>query len=254
MTIIVSEVLRVRNNATTREYDVLLSYNETLSDSSSRLEIEIIPLAAYVTVGKELFTQACAPLTSPLSFDLAILHSTQEAKFATRRDVLLPEYLHSCGLGSYIFNRLISWGQKIAPTFVFRPLSLAWVDAQTEQAKARRNGFYRAHNFKLNFDQDPAEENGRCDPAPLASLVTRPINSAKILSVSSVDQVLHSVLVEKSSLVRQLAVETRKTQNFQTSLQISIARNRKLASHRLTLILLLTVLILAFGRYMSFWG
>jgi hypothetical protein len=230
MTIISAEVLRVRDNINDFEYDVLLTFNETRSDSLSRLDIEAAPLVRYAKVGDRLLMMQCQP-TPRLTFDLAIAHSQQSAQFATQRDVLLPAYLHSCGLGNYIFSKLISWGQATAPAAVFQRLTLSHVDAETEVAKQRRNGFYRSLNFALDFSQDAEEKNGRCIPAALETLMPRPANSKKILSLRPLAQALRSELIKNGELANTVAEKTATNDFLQESLALQAQRSRKWAKY-----------------------
>jgi hypothetical protein len=228
MTMLFSEVLRVRSDPASPQYDILVCFNETRSASVSRLDIEILPLIVHTSIGGKIFARPCPRPTSRVSFDLEISHSTQDARFATRRDVLLPDYLYSSGLGSYIFSKLISWGQPIAPAFVFKRLSLSEVDARTDEAKQRRNGFYRAHGFQLDFSQDPAEENGRCLPAPLSTLKAREINPEKILSIQSIDQFIHSQLEENCKSQQDLASQKTETATWKAILEGYKRSNKRL--------------------------
>jgi hypothetical protein len=239
MTMLFSEVLRVRSDPASPQYDILVSFNETRGASVSRLDIEILPLIVHTPIGGRIFARPCPRPTSRLSFDLEISHSTQDARFATRRDVLLPDYLYSSGLGSYIFSKLIAWGQPIAPDFVFQRLSLSEVDARTDEAKQRRNGFYRAHGFQLDFSQDPAEENGRCLAAPLSTLKAREINPEKILSVLPIDQFIHSQLEENRTSQQDLASQKAETAIWQAIVEGYKRRNKRLKLLIVALILLL---------------
>jgi hypothetical protein len=239
MTILFSEVLRVHDKASNRDYDILVSFNETRSASVSRLDIEILPLIVHAPTGGKIVSRRCTRPTARVSFDLEIRHPTQDARFATRRDVLLPDYLYSCGLGSYVFNKLISWGQPIAPTFVFQRLFLSSVDANTDEAKQRRNGFYRAHGFQLDFSQDRTEQEGYCLSAPLSSLKVREISTAKILSVRAIDQFIHSQLEENRKSQQDLLSQETKTATLQAVLDGYKRRNKKLKLLIFALILLL---------------
>lgn len=206
-----------------------MMYNETRANTVSRLEIEVLPLVSYTGVGADRFTRTCSRPTPPASFDLTLSPMNKNAEFATRYDVLLPDYLRSAGIGSYVFSKLISWGQQLEPSYVFKPLSLSAVDAEDDVAKERRNGFYRAHNFQLDFTHDPSERTGRCLSKPLVTLNSRPVNPSKILSVQTADAVLRAWAAENIELARKYAAELATTKNLRTELKAERKRKRNWA-------------------------
>ena len=243
MTILISEVLRVRSMESNPEYDILLTFNETLGDTSSHLEIEAIPLVKHSEISGKHFTTPCNLHGTRLTFDLAVTHATQSARFATRRDVLLPEWLHGSGLGSYIFSKLIAWGHHVAPAATFKQLSLSAVDAQTPIAKNRRNGFYRAHNFQLSFSQDPEERCGHCCSATLNTLKVRPVNNRKVLSITPVDKFLIAQLHQRYEMERQVATQKKVMADWQTRFAVSQNKNQKLRFLAMVLLLALIILL-----------
>lgn len=122
---------------------------------------------------QEFVTLAPFPPT-PIVFDLKLVHAGyEEARFATKQDILLPSNLQGRGIGSYIMSELIDWGVSLKPYYRVVPLRLGSADAMTDEARERRNGFYKSLNFDFDFRCDPEERTGYCCAETLAQLNPR---------------------------------------------------------------------------------
>jgi len=119
-------------------------------------------------------------------FDLELTHvkGYEAARFATKTDVLLPEKLRSCGIGSYAFSELIKWGAAKGPSYPVRKLRLSIVDARTDEDRDRRNNFYRKLGFTLHFDNDIDQREGYCDASALSLLKPYTIRKKSLFPAS----------------------------------------------------------------------
>ncbi|MFH1987423.1 MAG: hypothetical protein ABIK25_07340 [Pseudomonadota bacterium] len=203
-----NEVLHARPKGKTYYYEVMSVFTESHTASGSRLLIELIPLH-HITPNKgQPIVAKCKKLTQGLTFDLSLDHLLKSARFATKRDVLLPDDFRSSGLGTYAFSKLIEWGQKYAPDYIFQKLSLSDVDAKTDEDKKRRNDFYSNLQFKLDFSQDLIQQKtGSCKAAPLSTLKARQVNSNKIVKIVGLDD-LYSEMSERNE---EQAIELEKS-------------------------------------------
>ena len=195
-----NEVLHARPKGKTYYYEVMSVFTESHTASGSRLLIELIPVHHITPTKGQPMVAKCKKPDQGLTFDLSLDHLRQGARFATKRDVLLPDDLKSSGLGTYAFSKLIEWGQKHAPDYIFQKLSLSDVDAKTDEDKKRRNDFYSKLQFELDFSQDPEEEKtGSCKAAPLSTLKARQVNSSKIIKIVGLDD-LYSEMSERNEV------------------------------------------------------
>lgn len=193
-----NEVLYARPKGKTYYYEVMSVFTESHTASGSRLLIELIPLHHITPTKGQPMVAKCKKPDQGLTFDLSLDHLRQGARFATKRDVLLPGDLRSSGLGTYAFSKLIEWGQKHAPDYIFQKLSLSDVDAKTDEDKERRNDFYSKLQFELDFSQDPIErKTGSCKAAPLSTLKASQVNSSKIIKIVGLDD-LYSEMSERN--------------------------------------------------------
>jgi len=181
---LVNEVLHARPKDKIYYYEVMSVFTESHTVGGSRLLITLIPLNQVTPATPRNIVSKHQKPHQSLTFDLCLDHHLKSAQFATKRDVLFPDDFRSCGLGAYVFSKLIEWGQKHAPGYPFQKLSLSAVDAETEEDKKRRNDFYKSFGFELDFSNDPEEKNGSCKSKLLSSLSVKKINKSKITKIA----------------------------------------------------------------------
>jgi len=175
-----NEILHVKREDETDYYEVMSVFSEIHNGEFSRLTVELIPLKHVTPVADRQLISLCEKQAPKLTFDLQLDHGSRIAKFATSRHVTLPDKFQSSGLGTYVFSKLIEWGQQIAPDYSVAKLLLSSVDAKTEKSKKTRNGFYESFKFHLDFTHDPEEKNGSCSAKNLRSLAVRKLNPKKV--------------------------------------------------------------------------
>ncbi|MFA6014205.1 MAG: hypothetical protein WC742_03990 [Gallionellaceae bacterium] len=154
---------------------------------------------------------------------------------------MIPEAMHSCGLGSYAFSKLIEWGKKLHPEYTVERLSLSPVDAKSDEARERRNGFYRKHGFEMDFSSDKNERSGSCSAESLSHL-SEGINTSKVKIFVNFADTISLILVKNANLERDctqqlLAINTYKERN-----KVLTEKNAKiLVAELLVVILSLTL-------------
>lgn len=203
------EYLRVQSNHSDEFIYLIAVLEETKNDYHSRLSVELFPLTHTKSISNAPFTSRHPLFRSQFNFDLELSHASETAKFATRCDVMLPPALRGCGLGSYAFSRLIEWGQSQRPTYRVEKLTLSDVDAQTNEARNQRNGFYEKHGFKFCFS-DSENKTGFCHSETLA-LLRSGINSDKVVLLDLFAEmpslIISNERLTKENTVRTLAIE-----------------------------------------------
>lgn len=238
-----NEILYAKPEGKTYYYEVVSVFRESHTADGSRLLIELIPLNQVVP-GPRKIVSKYKKLDQRLTFDLRLDHQLKGARFATARDVLLPLDFRSCGLGAYVFSKLIEWGKAHSPRYMFQKLSLSAVDAETDVDKQRRNRFYKSFGFKLDFSQDPEERCGSCQSDFLSSLTTRPINNNKVFRILDLNEHFAEMADRNEKLEKDLQESLREIVRLQE--QHSEANNGKKKLLRLSVALGAAVLLQLF--------
>ena len=79
--------------------------------------------------------------------------------------------LRGLHIGTYVFNKIVTWAKKLGEELLVHPVWLSPVDARDEKSRDSRNGFYRKFGLKFNF----REANGiaNADGTSLSTLTVR---------------------------------------------------------------------------------
>jgi hypothetical protein len=198
------EYLRVQKPNSSDYFGLIAILEESKNDYYSRYVVEMIPLTRTSMLFNDPLTSRYNLFPPQFSFDLELNHTNKTAEFATRRNVMLPEALRGCGVGSYAFSRLIEWGQSLQPTYRVEKLKLAQVDAQTNETRDQRNGFYEKHGFEFSFS-DPDHRTGSCFAESLAHLQPG-INSDKVSLLDLFDE-MSNLITSNEKFAKEIAVK-----------------------------------------------
>jgi hypothetical protein len=209
-----NEVLHAKPKDKIYYYEVMSVFTESHPTGGSRLLIELIPLNQVTPATPRNIVSRYPKLRQSLTFDLSLDHHLKSARFATKRDVLFPDDFRSCGLGTYVFSKLIEWGQKHATEYHFQKLSLSSVDAETEEDKKRRNDFYESFGFELDFSDDPEKKCGSCKSKLLSSLNVKKINQSKIMKFVALDDLFTEMADRNDKLGKVLAEKEQNISNL----------------------------------------
>lgn len=226
------EYLQVQRNRNEQFFQLIAILEETVNEHISHCSVRLIPLTRTSISLETPYTSKHTTFPSQPYFDLKLDHRNKTATFATRCDVIIPEELRGFGLGSYAFSRLIEWGKTQQPSYRVGKLRLANTDAQTDEARDRRNRFYRKHGFEFEF-YDPDFKTGFCFSDSVANL--RPeINPDKV-SVLDLFTEMQNLIISKEKLTKENAQRKLAFENCNS-------RNRKLIIEKGRLWLLLVVI------------
>ncbi len=207
---------RLNNEGTVEKVEVLIAsivYKTNDRINISRMEIQAFPLYISRVTDNAVFAYGLEHWsTSPYdTFDLEINHDLKEASFF-HWDIILPDELKNCGIGSYMVAKLIEWGKEVAPGYKVKDIKLSVVDAQTVEERDLRNAFYEKQGFELDFKNDSNKRGGYARASHVGAL-TPYYNTSKI----SVELPWQSLFRERQKylyLADDLAFASRDLQEF----------------------------------------
>ena len=191
---------------------LLLTVHASNRERTSRMDIIVYPISITRSIGDRTLTTTNFNDRDVSQFDLVLSHHQDDrlARFATKVDVMLSSNLRGCGVGSYVFSKLIEWGKIIAPTYAVESLKLGFVDAETDEAKQTRNNFYSQLGFELVFKNDPTEKVGWARAASMSTLHTH-VNKDKIR------------VLDPSDFITELQRKIEDNENLNEGLRKSVA-------------------------------
>ena len=182
------EVIKFETNIENHSYQnhVLLLF----SASGSRIQIELITLFRQSNDiegnGIDVFND------DPQFFDVKITHhlNYDTARMATIHDVWLPPVLRKSGLGGYLINQLILWGQKHYKEVKIAPLTLSLEDARSDDEKNSRNTYYKNVGFNFDFVEGTDEKCGKTQTCTFAQLKTHKYPDERLTVIAPKDYLI----------------------------------------------------------------
>lgn len=127
---------------------------------------------------------------NPMSNDKAVL--------AARHDIIV--HPRGTGLGRVLMSSIIRRAKERFPDLAIAPARLGIADANTDEDRDRRNGFYDGHGFQCVFPDDPERRVGYVLARRIGDLIER-VNDDKV-SFLPPDQLLVDLLKEREKRVR----------------------------------------------------